>query len=99
MQSGARRNVAVLVAVVALLGGVAGTLLVHRFRDREQRRLADQLSSNARALAAGALQSRLKLIEAQAMAAAQLPQIRGQIVTFDAATLQDGFRSESWWAP
>jgi hypothetical protein len=99
MQSGQRRTVAIAVAALALAGGVLGTYLEHRSRDRSLRRLAAQLSGNARAQARSALADKLKMIETQAMSAAQLPQIRGQIATFDAATLADGFRSEAWWAP
>lgn len=94
-----KRWVAIAVAAVAILGGVFGSLRASRFADRGLRRLADQLSSNARAQVRSALADRLKLIETQAMSAAQLPPIRGQIATFDAPTLKDGFRTEPWWAP
>jgi hypothetical protein len=99
MQSGQKRTVSVAVAVLAVLGGVAGSLIVVRSNERGVRRLAEQLSGNARTQARNALSDRLKFIETQAMSAAQLPQIRGQILTFDAPTLKDGFRTEPWWAP
>ena len=88
-----------VVALLALVAGVAGAMVVGRFHERSLRRLADQLSVNARTQARSALEGKLKLIEQQAMSAAQLPQIRGQIAVFDPATLADGFRSETWWAP
>ncbi|HUJ27823.1 MAG TPA: hypothetical protein VLW85_17480, partial [Myxococcales bacterium] len=94
-----KRWVAIAVATVAILGGIFGSLRAVRFADRGVRRLADQLSNNARAQARSALGDRLKLIETQAVSAAQLPPIRGQIATFDAPTLKDGFRTEPWWAP
>ncbi|MFN2546569.1 MAG: serine/threonine-protein kinase [Myxococcales bacterium] len=94
-----KRQVMIAVAVVALIGGAVGGIVVHRFNQRALRRLADQLSGNARTQARSALADKLKLIETQAMAGAQLPQIRGQIAVFDPATLADGFRSESWWEP
>ena len=99
MQSSQKRALAVVVAVLALLGGVVGSIVVGRFHERSLRRLAGQLSGNARTQARSALADKLKLIEQQAMSAAQLPQIRGQIAVFDPATLADGFRSETWWAP
>src|SRR5438105_14446667 len=99
MQSGRKRTLAIAVAVAALVGGELGSLAVHRFQDRGLRRLAGQLSANARTQARTALADKLKMIETQALSAAGLSQIRGQIATFDAATLRDGFRSESWWAP
>src|ERR1041384_3433561 len=99
MQSGQKRTVAIAVAVIVLLGGVLGSLAVARFHDRGLRRLAEQLSASAPAQAATPLADRLKLIEGQAASAAQLPPIRGQIATFDAPTLKDGFRTEPWWAP
>ena len=99
MQSSQRRTLAILVAVLALLGGAAGSIVVGRFHERSLRRLAAQLGGNARTQARSALADKLKLIEQQAMSAAQLPQIRGQIAVFDPATLADGFRSETWWAP
>jgi protein kinase-like protein len=99
MQSGQKRTLAMVVAALAVLGALAGSAIVRRFHDRGLRRLADQLSGNARTQARSALADKLKLIETQAMSAAQLPQIRGQIAVFDPATLADGFRSESWWAP
>ena len=99
MQSGQKRTAAIVVAVMALVAGAIGSVAVHRFTQRGLRRLADQLGGNARTLARTALSDKLKLIEQQAMSAAQLPQIRGQIAVFDPATLTDGFRSESWWAP
>src|SRR5690242_2586602 len=99
MQSGQKRTAAIVVAVLALVAGAIGSVVVHRFNQRGLRRLADQLGSNARTLARSALADKLKLIETQAMSAAQLPQIRGQIAVFDPPTLTDGFRSEAWWAP
>src|SRR5262249_51720022 len=99
MQSGQKRTVAMAVAGLALLGGVLGSLGVARFHDRGLRRLAEQLAGNTRTQGRNALADKLKLIETQAMSAAQLPPIRGQIATFDAPTLKDGFRSEPWWGP
>jgi hypothetical protein len=94
-----KRNLAIGIAVLALVAAELGAIEVHRSHDRALRRLAGQLSGNARTLARSSLADKLKMIETQAMSAAQLPQIRGQISTFDAETLKDGFRSESWWAP
>jgi hypothetical protein len=94
-----KRNLAIGVALLALVAAELGNLAVHRFHDRSMRRLAGQLSGNARTLARSAMADKLKSIETTAMSAAQLPQIRGQIATFDAPTLNDGFRSEAWWAP
>ena len=99
MQSGQKRTLAIVVAVLAIAGGAIGSAIVHRSSDRSLRRLAGQLSVNARTQARAALADKLKFVETQAMSAAQLPQIRGQIAVFDPATLADGFRSESWWAP
>src|SRR5437016_4528987 len=99
MQSGRKRALAIGIAVLALAGGAVASLVIHRFHDRGLRRLAGQLSANARTQAQSAIAGKLKMIETQALSAAQLPQIRGQISTFDAATLRDGFRSEAWWAP
>jgi serine/threonine protein kinase len=99
MQSGQKRTLAVVVAALAVAAGLAGSTIVHRASARGLRKLADQLSNNARTQARSALADKLKLIETQAMSAAQLPQIRGQIAAFDPATLIDGFRSEAWWAP
>ena len=94
-----KRNLAVVVAILALGGALAGSLAVRRFHDRALHQLATQLSGNARTQARSALNDKLKMIETQAMSAAQLPPIRGQISTFDAATLKDGFKSEAWWEP
>ena len=94
-----KKRVMIGIAVLALIAGAIGSVIVRRFNDRALRRLADQLSGNARTQARSALADKLKLIETQAMSAAQLPQIRGQIAVFDPATLADGFRSEAWWAP
>ena len=99
MQSGQKRMVGIAIALLALVAGGAGSLIVQRFHDRGLGRLADQLGNNARSQAKSALESHLKFVETQAMSAAQLPQIRGQVATFDAATLKDGFRSEAWWGP
>ena len=99
MQLSQKRISAIVVSMLAVIAGGAGSRLVDRFHDRTLRALAAQLSGNARTRARAALSDRLRLIEAQAMAAAQLPQIRGQIPAFDPPTLIDGFRTESWWAP
>jgi hypothetical protein len=94
-----KRSLAIAIAALALLAAGLGNFAVHRFHDRALRRLAGQLSGNARTLARSALADKLKMIETTAMSAGQLPQIRGQISTFDAETLKDGFHSEAWWAP
>ena len=99
MQKSQRRTLGAVVAALALAGGALGSLAVHRFYGRGLRTLAAQLAANAQLQVKGALENKLKMIEGQALAAAQLPQIRGQVSTFDAATLKDGFRSESWWQP
>src|SRR5438045_7659252 len=99
MQSGQKRTAAMVAAALAVAGAALATVLVGRFQERSLRRLADQLSGNARTQARSALADKLKMVESQAMSAAQLPQIRGQIAVFDPATLADGFRSEAWWAP
>ena len=99
MQSSQRRTLGLAVALLALAGAALGTLAVHRFHQRGLRRLAEQLAGNARTQAWSAIENKLKMIESQALSAAQLPQIRGQVATFDAATLKDGFRSEPWWQP
>jgi hypothetical protein len=99
MQSAQKRTLAIVVAALAIAAGVAGSVITHRTSARGLRKLAAQLSNNARTQARSALADKLKMIESQAMSAAQLPQIRGQIAVFDPATLIDGFRSEAWWAP
>src|SRR5260370_26622475 len=99
MQSGQRRTAAIAVAVLALLGAGFGSLAVRRVHARGLRRLAGQMGGNARSLAQKALDKKLEWIESKAMSAANLPQIGGQIATFDAPTLKDGFRTEAWVAP
>jgi hypothetical protein len=99
MHSSQRRLLGLVVALLALLGAALGTLAVQRFHQRALRRLAEQLAGNARAQSWNVIENKLKLVEIQALSAAQLPQIRGQVSTFDAATLRDGFRSEPWWQP
>src|SRR5438093_13232327 len=99
MQSGQKRTAAIVTAALAVAGGALSSVIAGRFQERGLRRLADQLGGNARTQARSALADKLKMIETQAMSAAQLPQIRGQIAVFDPATLADGFRSEAWWAP
>ena len=99
MQAETRRALSVGVAALALLGGGLAAGAAHRFHDRGMRTLAAQLAGNARTQAKSALVDKLKMIETQATSAAGLPQIRGQLANFDAATLRDGFRSEAWWAP
>src|SRR5438105_1017471 len=94
-----KRTLGIAVAIIALVAGELISLELHKVHDRNLRRLAGQLANNARTQARSALADKLKLIETQASSAAQLPPIRGQIATFDAATLKDGFRSEAWWAP
>lgn len=99
MHSSQRRTLGIVVALLALAGAALGTVAVHRFHQRALKRLAEQLAGNARTQAFSAVEGKLKMIESQAGSAAQLPQIRGQVSTFDAATLKDGFRSEPWWQP
>ena len=49
-----KRNLAIGIAVLALVAAELGTLAVRRFQDRGLRRLAGQLSGNARTLARSA---------------------------------------------
>ena len=99
MPSSQRRTLGIAIALLALLGAALGTIAYRRFQQRSLRRLAEQLAGNARAQAWSVVEGKLKTIEGQALSAAQLPQIRGQVATFDAATLKDGFRNEPWWQP
>jgi hypothetical protein len=99
MQRSAKRKLGIAAAVASLLAALLSSSAMHRLHEGGLRKLAAQLSSNGGTLAQSAFEARLRMIESQAQAAAQLPQIRGQISTFDAETLRDGFRSEAWWAP
>jgi hypothetical protein len=99
MQRTAKRKLGIAAAVASLIVAALTSSTIHRLHERSLHRLSGQLASNASSLARTALEARLRMIESQAQAAAQLPQIRGQIATFDAETLRDGFRSETWWAP
>jgi len=99
MQRSAKRKLGIAAAVAALVAALLASTAIHRLHESGLRTLASQLASNEGSLAQSAFEARLRMIESQAQAAAQLPQIRGQIATFDAETMRDGFRSEAWWAP
>ena len=99
MQRSAKRKLGIAAAVAALVAAALLSSVIHRLHERTLHRLSAQLAGNNSVRAREAFETRLRLIEAQAQAAAALPQILGQIATFDAATLKDGFRSETWWAP
>ena len=99
MQTGHKRVAGVIGALIALAAAASGSVAAGRSHQRALRRLSSQLAANARAAAQSAVEAKLQILEGQAMAAAQLPQIRGQIAAFDADTLKDGFRTEAWWAP
>jgi serine/threonine-protein kinase len=99
MQRSAKRTLGILAAAAALLAAAIASSAIRSFEGRSVRRLSEQLAGNSRSLARSALEAKLRMIASQAQAAASLPQIRGQIATFDTATLRDGFRSEAWWAP
>jgi hypothetical protein len=99
MQQSLKRKLGIAAAVAALITAALTSSAIHRFHERSLHRLSAQLAGNNSVRAREAFETRLRLIAAQAQAAAALPQILGQIATFDAATLKDGFRSETWWAP
>src|SRR4051812_43596820 len=99
MQRSAKRKLGIAAAVASLLAAGLSSSAIHRLHEGGLRTLSAHLAGNEASLAQAAFEARLRMIESQAQAAAQLPQIRGQITTFDAATLKDGFRSEAWWAP
>jgi hypothetical protein len=99
MQRSAKRKLGIAAAVAALIAAALASSGIHRLHQRGLQRLSGQLASVASSRAREALEARLRIVESHAQAAARLPQIIGQIATFDAETLRDGFRSESWWAP
>jgi hypothetical protein len=99
MQRSAKRKLGIAAAVAALVAAALSSSAIHRLHERTLHRLSGQLAGSNSARAREAFETRLRLIGAQAQAAAALPQILGQVATFDAATLKDGFRSETWWAP
>ena len=88
----------ILTAILAL-AGVAGTLAVDRSNARRVQAFAVRMAASGRDAARDALRARLEVLSGQAASAAQLPQLRNNLTTFDAVTLRDGFQNEPWWAP
>ena len=94
-----RRLIGIAVLLLAVAGGVGGSAMVKRTHERAVRRLGERLAQAAKSATRDWLAGRLKMLEGQAAAAASITPIKSQVVTFDAPTLKDGFRSEQWWEP
>src|SRR6185295_1034367 len=92
---------AVIAGAGALVTGAVGVYFV--FAGRTASRSATELDTAAQAAQtalSGALSSLGRKLEAEASAAAALPQLRNAIEDgVDSYTLQDLFASETWWAP
>jgi hypothetical protein len=97
-----RRLIGVVLLVLAIAGAFAEASMVRREEQRARRRLQERAEKTALAARAGAkdwISGKLKMLEGQAGSAASITPIKSQVVTFDAATLRDGFHSEQWWEP
>ncbi len=97
-----RRLIGVVLVVLAIVGAFAEASMVRREEQRARRRLQERAEKSAQTARAGArdwLSGKLKMLEGQAGSAASITPIKSQVVTFDAATLRDGFHSEQWWEP
>ena len=88
-----------VLAIVLALAGVAGTWAVDRSNARRVQGYAARMASTGRDAARDVLRARLEVLSGQAASAAQLPQLRANLASFDAVTLRDGFQNEPWWAP
>jgi len=88
-----------ILAAILALAGVAGTLAVDRSNSRRVQAFAGRMAASGRDAARDGLRARLEVLSGQAASAAQLPQLRNNLTTFDAVTLRDGFQNEPWWAP
>jgi len=94
-----RRLVGVIVAGGLLAAGAAGTVALKAARTQARRNEVSEAADASRSRAQDALRAQLALVEGRAVSAASNPVLRAQLGVVDAATLKDGFSSESWWQP
>src|SRR3954452_7007461 len=73
MQRSAKRKLGIAAAVASLLAAGLSSSALHRLHESSLRKLSSQLASNEGSLAQAAFEARLRMIESQAQAAAQLP--------------------------
>ncbi len=92
-----RRLLGAVTAAVVLLVAAGGTALLKAARARELRAELAEATEGSRSRAQDAIRAQLAVVEGRAASGAANPVLRAQLGVVDAATLKDGFASESWW--
>jgi hypothetical protein len=92
-----RRLLGAAIAVALLLAAGGGTALLRKARAQARRNEVAEAVEASRARAQDALRAELAVVEGRAASGASNPVLRAQLGVVDAATLKDGFASESWW--
>lgn len=93
-----RRILGVLVTACALVGATVGSLKLHARGQQVARARAGQVAGVVATGARESLASRLRAVEARAVAGASLNPVRALVAAHvDTATLQDAFGTEPWW--
>src|SRR4051812_24008651 len=92
-----RRLFGVIVAVAVLAAGAAGTVALQAERAQARRNEVAEAAEGSRSRAQDAVRAQLAVVEGRAVSGASNPVLRAQLGVVDAATLRDGFSSETWW--
>jgi serine/threonine protein kinase len=92
-----RRLLGAAIAAALLLAAGGGTALLRKARAQARRNEVAEAVEASRARAQDALRAQLAVVEGRAASGASNPVLRAQLGVVDAATLKDGFASESWW--
>ena len=92
-----RRLLGALTAALVLLIAAGGTVLLRATRARELRAELAEATEGSRSRVQDAIRAQLAVVEGRAASGAANPVLRAQLGVVDAATLKDGFASESWW--
>ena len=85
------------IALAVLLAAAGGTVLLGRARAQARRDEVAEATEGSRSRAQDAVRAQLAVVEGRAASGASNPVLRAQLGVVDAATLKDGFSSESWW--
>ncbi len=92
-----RRLLGAAIAAAVLLAAAGGTFVLKAAHAQARRDEVAEAAEGSRARAQDALRAQLSVIEGRAASGASNPVLRAQLGVVDAATLKDGFASESWW--
>ena len=99
MPGARRRLTGASIAILLLLAAGGGTALLRKAHEQQRRSEVAEAVDASRSRAQDALHAQLSVVEGRAASGASNPVLRAQLGVVDAATLKDGFASETWWEP